>query len=169
MADDIDTVSIRFHGVQKIVSGGQTGVDRAALDVAIALGIVHGGWCPKGRLAEDGPIAERYQLTELDSADYTVRTERNVIDSDGTLILYQNRLSGGTALTNRFAKYYEKPLHRIRMDRDLKLQAVISWIKEHEIKILNVAGPRGSSSVGIETRAYQILEKIFKQSDELIS
>ena len=89
--------------LRTIVSGGQTGVDRAALDVAIALGFAHGGWCPAGRLAEDGPIAARYALRETTSAAYDVRTERNVLDSDGTLVLASGEPRGGSALTCRLA------------------------------------------------------------------
>jgi predicted Rossmann-fold nucleotide-binding protein len=77
--------------IERLVSGGQTGVDRAALDVAIACGIPHGGWCPRGRISEAGPIPAHYQLTETDSFKYWVRTERNVIDSDATLILFCDR------------------------------------------------------------------------------
>lgn len=83
--------------MEKIVSGGQTGVDRAGLDFAIALGIPHGGWCPKGRKAEDGPIDNRYQLQETPRADYLQRTEWNVRDNDGTVIFTVNAtLSGGS-------------------------------------------------------------------------
>ena len=80
-------MSSDYGGLRKIVSGGQSGVDRGALDAAIARGCNHGGWCPAGRRAEDGPIAERYQLRETEAAKYEVRTEQNVLDSDGTLIL----------------------------------------------------------------------------------
>ncbi len=92
----------------RIVSGGQTGVDRAALDVAIALGIEHGGWCPRGRLAEDGTIPARYLLRETSSSEYAVRTEQNVIDSDGTLVIYYQRLQRGSLLTYRLAKEHGK-------------------------------------------------------------
>ncbi len=85
--------------IAKIISGGQTGVDRAALDVAIELELPCGGWCPRGRLAEDGTVPDRYPLQETRSAEYAERTERNVIDSDGTLIIATRPLTGGTALT----------------------------------------------------------------------
>src|SRR4030042_6079458 len=93
----------------KILSGGQTGADRSALDVAIALGISHGGWCPRGRLAEDGRIPDRYQLRETDYREYAVRTEQNVVDSDATLILCSGVLSGGTELTLRLAERHHGP------------------------------------------------------------
>lgn len=102
MPDPFDERSARI--VNKIVSGGQTGVDRAGLDVAIQLGIDHGGWCPKGRRAEDGRIPGCYQLAEADSDEYAFRTERNVVDSDGTLILFFATLRGGTELTYRLAR-----------------------------------------------------------------
>ena len=95
--------------ISKIVSGGQTGVDRAALDVALALEIPHGGWCPRGRRAEDGVISNVYQLTETPSANYVVRTEKNVLGSDGTLILFRRRMSRGTALTASFTRRHSKP------------------------------------------------------------
>ena len=95
--------------LERVVSGGQTGVDRAALDAAIAVGLEHGGWCPRGRLAEDGVIPSEYQLRETWSADYPVRTEQNVRDSDGTLILGHGPLQGGTDLTWRMAKRHAKP------------------------------------------------------------
>ncbi len=87
----------------RIVSGGQTGVDRAALDVAIARRLPHGGWCPRGRRAEDGAVPARYALREHASPDYAARTERNVVDSDATLVLAIGSPTNGTALTVRLA------------------------------------------------------------------
>lgn len=153
--------------VNKIVSGGQTGVDRAALDAAIDLGIEHGGWCPKGRLAEDGVIDAKYQLVELTSSDYAVRTEQNVIDSDGTLIFYRERLTGGTALTNRLAKRHAKPLLRVRLDREVDCDRVLRWLSKHSIAELNVAGPRGSSDPSIASDAYRVIKAIFGCSPPL--
>ncbi|MCD6446738.1 MAG: putative molybdenum carrier protein, partial [Candidatus Marinimicrobia bacterium] len=83
----------------KIISGGQTGADRAGLDAAMELNIPVGGWCPKGRKSEDGPIDNKYPLQETTSGDYRVRTERNVKESDGTLIFTLGKPTGGTALT----------------------------------------------------------------------
>ena len=91
------------HRIIKIVSGGQTGVDQAALDVAITNGLDHGGWCPAGRRSEDGVIPLQYRLTETETSDYAIRTRRNVVESDGTLILFQAKISGGTQLTRRLA------------------------------------------------------------------
>jgi len=102
--------------IKKIVSGAQTGVDRAGLDAAMKLGVATGGWCPAGRLAEDGTIPEKYALTETESADYKVRTEWNVRDSDATLILNLGPLEGGTALTTELAKQHKKPCLIVRLD-----------------------------------------------------
>lgn len=134
-----------LHGVRRIVSGGQTGVDQAALDAAIELNIPHGGWCPRGRLCETGRIPSKYRLEELPSPDYAVRTQQNVIDSDGTLILYQGRLQGGTALTYRMAQKFQKPVMRVRLGTKVDFEGIVKWLSENKIRILNVAGPRGSS------------------------
>ena len=155
------------HGVQRVVSGGQTGVDRAALDAAIALGIEHGGWCPRGRRAEDGPIAARYQLIETDSIDYAVRTEKNVLESDGTMLLYRERLQRGTLLTHQLAKRHGKPILRVRMDRPVSIDRVVRWLAENSIRVLNVAGPRASSQADIEKQAFELLKKIFSASPAL--
>ena len=145
----------------KIVSGGQTGVDRGALDAAIALGIPHGGWCPQGRLAEDGPIPLEYKLTETDSADYAVRTEQNVLDSDATLILCRGRPSGGTELTRRLALRHEKPLLVVDLEVPAEFGSVRRWLSETPVGTLNVAGPRESQSPGISVRACEFLLGVF--------
>ncbi|MCA9126804.1 MAG: putative molybdenum carrier protein [Planctomycetales bacterium] len=153
----------RFHGVTQIVSGGQTGVDRAALDAAMTLGIEHGGWCPRGRLAEDGTIASKYQLVESTSKDYAVRTKQNVRDSDGTLILYRDRLQGGTLLTHRVAVQLSKPVLRVRIDRSVCYELIVRWLIQHNVRVLNVAGPRGSSHPTLQQRAYHVMLKLFDQ------
>ncbi len=132
----------------KVVSGGQTGVDRAALDAAIDLALPHGGWVPRGRIAEDGRIAARYLMREADSADYAVRTELNVRDSDGTLIISRGMIDGGTALTARKAKAYRKPLLVVD-EAHTSVQKAVDWIAKHRILVLNVAGPRESKSPGV--------------------
>ena len=148
-------------GVRRIVSGGQTGVDRGALDAAIQLQIEHGGWCPRGRLAEDGRIDDRYRLQETDQVEYSFRTERNVLDSDGTLLLFKQRLQRGTLLTFRLAQKHQRPALRVRLDLPIDLVAVQHWILENAIEVLNVAGPRASSSPGIDEETRQLLCQLF--------
>ena len=138
--------------VAKVVSGGQTGVDRAALDCAIQAGLPHGGWCPSGRVAEDGVLDGRYALQETESKGYRQRTRQNVIDSDGTLILNIGELSDGSLATLRFAKRFGKPRLVIQLDENVEpenVRRVIEWVHAHGIAILNVAGPRESKRPGI--------------------
>lgn len=143
--------------VNKIVSGGQTGADRAALDVAIELSIPHGGWCPRGRRAEDGAIDDRYQLTEMDSDDYSARTKQNVIDSDATLILYGEELEGGTLMTARYATRIGKPSYRLRLVGRSSFLACSYWLIENKVEVLNVAGPRASKDPLIYERTRRFL------------
>ncbi|MCL4203526.1 MAG: hypothetical protein KJ000_13565 [Pirellulaceae bacterium] len=145
--------------LERIVSGGQTGVDRGALDAALALDVPHGGWCPLGRVAEDGAIPAEYELRETPSPEYPMRTEQNVIDSDGTLILYRDRLVGGTELTRRLCVKHERPVIAVDLAAlsDEDLTRVRSWIKERAVHVLNVAGPRESSSPGIADQAMRFL------------
>lgn len=146
--------------VDKIVSGGQTGVDRAGLDVAIELGIAHGGWCPRGRRAEDGPIPNCYNLQETDSPDYAARTEQNVIDSDGTLILYFATLRGGTELTYRLAQKHRRPFFLVDLRTSPALDSTRHWLLDHAIRVLNVAGPRASQNEDIYEMARVYLESV---------
>jgi hypothetical protein len=146
----------------KIVSGGQTGVDRAALDVAGELGLPTGGWCPRGRRAEDGPIDPRYQLQETPSADYAQRTAWNVRDSDGTLILVRGEPMGGTALTIELADKDGKPRLVVDLSGSVDVAAICSWIREHDIRTLNVAGPRESQSPGIHAEAARLLRQLLR-------
>ncbi|MCC6511032.1 MAG: putative molybdenum carrier protein [Pirellulaceae bacterium] len=143
--------------VQRIISGGQTGVDRAALNVAMLLHIEHGGWCPRGRLAEDGRIPEQYQLWETEAIEYSVRTECNVVDSTGTLLIYRGRLQRGTLLTYRLAQKHAKPALRVRLDQGDDIRTIQRWLCEHEIRVLNVAGPRASSQPEIAREAEHLL------------
>ncbi len=145
----------------KIISGGQTGVDRGALDAAIALGIPHGGWCPQGRLAEDGRIADRYELSQTDSPEYRVRTEQNVIDSDATLILCRGRPSGGTELTLRLAEQHGRPCLVLDLDQPPQPEEVRRWLQDHRVEVLNIAGPRETQSPGIAAQANQFLTGAF--------
>jgi hypothetical protein len=132
----------------KIVSGGQTGADRAALDEALSNGLAIGGWCPAGRRAEDGRIPPHYPLNETPSTDYAVRTAWNVRDSDATLIFCRGEPTGGTALTQRETRLYGKPL-KIVDPRSFEPSEVRDWIIEHRVARLNVAGPRESEEPGI--------------------
>ena len=147
----------------RIVSGGQTGVDRGALDAAIALGIPHGGWCPLGRLAEDGPIPARYQLTETDSPEYHVRTEQNVLASDATLILCRGKLRGGTALTRQLAERHGKPCLVVDFDHPPDPDEIRRWIAESQADTLNVAGPRERQSPGISARTTEFLKRLLAE------
>jgi predicted Rossmann-fold nucleotide-binding protein len=141
----------------RIVSGGQTGVDRAALDVALELGLPCGGWCPKGRRALDGSIPLRYPLKESKSSDYSVRTRLNVQDSDATLILNLGKLGGGTAYTLQVVEQLEKPFLLVDMDGQSDPQQVRDWICREHIGVLNVAGPRENKCPGIYQQARSFL------------
>jgi len=148
--------------VLKIVSGGQTGADRAALDFAIAYGIPHGGWCPKGRSAEDGPIDGRYPLKETSSPDYNERTEWNIRDSEGTVVFSIGvTLTGGSKQTVEFAQKRGKPvLHLSRHGGAESPEMVLRrFIEEHDIKVLNVAGPRASMEPEVGAFVQEVLGK----------
>ncbi len=154
-------IDSRFHGIQRIISGGQTGVDRAALDFAIQIGIEHGGWCPRGRRAEDGRIPVCYLLQETDSANYAVRTERNVAEADATLLLYREKLQRGTLLTKQFANHLKKPCLTVRLDRPADIDRIVGWIHNQSIRVLNIAGPRASNHPAIYQQAKELLHRIF--------
>ena len=131
----------------KIVSGGQTGADRAALDAALQTGTECGGWCPEGRLAEDGIILSRYPLSELKGAGYKERTLQNVIDSDGTVIIYFGALSGGTEKTLLFCLNQKKPyllIDATELSPDRTAKRIQQFVAVHSIGTLNIAGPRAS-------------------------
>jgi hypothetical protein len=144
----------------KIISGGQTGVDRAALDVALELGIPCGGWCPQGRKAEDGPIDPKYPLKETLSPNYQHRTEKNLREADGTLILTKGPVSGGTSFTIQLAIEYRKPHLIIDLDDKLGPLMVRDWGEKNQIEVLNVAGPRESKVPGIHDRTVDFLKKV---------
>ncbi|HIJ84758.1 MAG: hypothetical protein HW380_2564 [Magnetococcales bacterium] len=143
--------------LEKIISGGQTGVDRAALDFALQKEIIAGGWCPKGRRAEDGVIPRHYPLEETHRSDYPYRTLLNVKDSDGTLILFYGQLSGGSALTLRLAKDHLMPCMLVDLSRGCDPVETAEWIERNRIRVLNVAGPRESENKGIHRLAMQFL------------
>jgi hypothetical protein len=145
---------------KRIVSGGQTGVDRGALDAAIARGVPHGGWCPRGRRAEDGTIPAIYRLMETDSPKYAVRTRRNVVDSDATLILHRGPFGGGTELTRRLAERHGRPCLLVDLESPPTLATVRRWLAKHQVEVLNVAGPRESQCPGIAAEATEYLKRL---------
>jgi hypothetical protein len=148
----------------KIVSGGETGADRAALDLAQARGVPVGGWIPRGRWAEDGRIPEHLaSLQETESADPAERTRRNVADSDGTLIVSHGPLAGGSALTSRMAAQLSKACLWIDLGVEPLEHAVKrarAWIEQHQIGVLNVAGPRGSEDPRIYGATFELLTRL---------
>jgi len=143
-----------------VISGGQTGVDRSALDVALELGMPAGGWCPKGRKAEDGSLSSRYPLTETSSEQYWQRTEWNVRDSDGTLVLTRGAPAEGTAYTIEVARKMGKPCLVLDLSEEPSESVVQAWADEHKVRVLNVAGPRESKCPGIYAQAAQFLRAI---------
>lgn len=145
---------------EKIISGGQTGVDRAALDVALELGLPCGGWCPQGRRAEDGVIPDSYPVEEASSPDYRVRTVLNIQDSDGTLILAWGRLAGGTLLTLKLARRLHKPYFVMDLVHGGDATSVHKWGRAKKVRILNVAGPREGEAPGIHARASSFLREV---------
>lgn len=155
---------------EKIISGGQTGVDRGALDAALSLGHPCGGWCPKGRRAEDGRIPDRYPLQEHASSAYQARTEANVLDSDGTLVFCRGKATGGTALTIRLAHQHQKPCLVVSLDGALDLHAMARhirrWAQSHGIRVLNVAGPRESEKPGIQEAVAAVMRQVLRRDVE---
>jgi hypothetical protein len=131
----------------KVISGGQTGVDRGALDAALAAGVPCGGWSPQGRLAEDGRIPDRYPLVELAGGGYLERTEANVIDSDATVLIYFGELTGGTAETLRFCLVHGRPFLLLDATELSPARAAVrmaEFAARHGVARLNFAGPRAS-------------------------
>ena len=133
-------------------------MDRAALDVALALGIPCAGWCPRGRRAEDGPIPARYPLTETPRSGYPQRTEWNVRDSDATLVLTRGRPTGGTSLTAGLARRLGRPLLVLDLLQQPGPGEVAPFLASHAVRVLNVAGPRESEQPGIHAQARRFLE-----------
>ena len=151
--------------IEKIVSGGQTGVDRGALDAALAAGFPCGGWCPEGRLAEDGAIADRYPVVVLPGAGYEERTLRNVLDSDGTAILHSGLLEGGTRLTAEHCAKHGKP--RLLIDAaafspEHAAAEISAFVERERISVLNIAGPRSSKWPGAHGYACETLSVLLR-------
>lgn len=149
--------------IRKIVSGGQSGADQAALDGAIVKGFPYGGWLPKGRKTENGPLPQRYKMSEMETGDYRKRTEKNVIDSDGTLIISHGELTGGSLLTRVFADKHKRPcLHVDCLDgsAESRLVKVSEWLRVNRVGVLNVAGPRQSGDPGIYKAVRKLIEEL---------
>ena len=150
-----------------IISGAQTGVDRAALDAAIASGLDYGGSIPRGRLAEDGPVPQHYAaLIELNSEDYAVRTRRNVRDADATLILCPGPPEGGTALTENIARRMGRHVLVVDIERETRraaIKRIRAWLDTQKPAVLNIAGPRESRYPGVYARVRDMLKKLFRK------
>lgn len=148
--------------LEKVVSGGQTGVDRAALDAAVEADIAIGGWCPRGRLAEDGPIPNAYPLVETPSDAYEQRTAWNVRDADATLILTIGEPTGGTAYTRTVALRMRRPALTIDLDTNPTIDDALAFIAECGARVLNVAGPRESKAADVYARALAFCCRLFR-------
>jgi len=152
--------------INKIISGGQTGVDQGALDFALETNIQSGGWCPKGRICETGQIPEKYPVTEVESDHYNLRTRLNVESADGTLLIIKDEyLDEGTRLTKELCEKMKKPLKiidalHVGHNMDATKDEFRKWIKKNSIKTLNVAGNRESNSPGIHNQTIQILHTL---------
>ncbi len=150
---DNNTTMTQRKIFEKVISGGQTGADQGALDAALELKHLCGGWCPKGRKSEAGRIPDKYPVQEHKSADYPARTEANVIDSDGTLIFSYGEPTGGTKLTVKLARKHSKPFFIFDLDQDAMNQdpdVIWEWGLDNDIYVLNVAGPRESKNLGTQ-------------------
>ena len=158
--------------LRKVISGGQAGVDRGALEAALGLpasaGISVGGWCPRGRAAEDGVIDARFSLSETPNRDPAQRTAWNVRDADATLILSQGELTGGTALTAEIAERLEKPLLVIDLRKPVPIAHVLSWMRRAAVRVVNIAGPRESQAPGITKDARDFVGRLLAAAVRVI-
>lgn len=149
--------------IKKIISGGQAGAETAALDIAIQLGIPHGGWIPKGWKVPDAPLSPKYQLQEISTTRYTKRTEKNILDSDGTLIMAHGQLTGGSDYTRKVAMKNKRPLLHLDLNKTTIFQAALNvknWMAENQITVLYVTGPRTSKDPEIYPKVINILETV---------
>ncbi|MCG6187975.1 putative molybdenum carrier protein [Maribellus maritimus] len=155
---------------QKIISGGQTGVDRGALDACLNNNFSHGGWCPKGRMAEDGRIDIKYKLDETGESNYNSRTYKNVRNSNATLIIVNGDLKGGTLLTQQIATQMKKPvliLFPEKPDAKDSFLKMITFIQNNNVSILNIAGPRKSEWIQGYQYSFQLVSDFIKKIQKL--
>ncbi len=165
MAVFFDLFKIVIKMIRKIVSGGQTGVDQAALDAAIAHGVDYGGWLPVGRRTENGPLPARYRMNVLSFGGYPHRTRRNVLDSGATLIIANGPLTGGSALTAKIARSEGKPFMFVDLTKFGKKESVVfvnEWLHKNRPEILNIAGPRASSDETIYETAFNLIGELLR-------
>ena len=151
-----------LKGTQKIVSGCQTGADIAGIDAAISYDFPYGGWVPKGRRTEAGPLPEKYLVQEMPTKGYPKRTEQNVIDSDGTVIFVHGKLSGGSDLTRKLAEKHKKPwLHLDMLENSVEGAAdtLLAWIDRMGVEVLNVAGRSASKDSHIYAVVFQVVSR----------
>ena len=149
--------------ILKIISGGQTGADQAALDAAIITGTPYGGWVPEGRMTERGPLSKKYEMEEMIGCGYSERTEKNVLESDGTVIISHGKLTGGSAYTMTVAQNNKKPCLHIDLNAQgmsSSVECILSWLRKHMIQILNVAGPRASKDEKIYRSVFNLMEEV---------
>jgi hypothetical protein len=149
--------------IKKIISGGQTGVDQAALDMAIEQGIPYGGWIPKGRKTEKGILPEKYKLQEMPTPGYRKRREMNVIDSDGTLLISHGELKDSSVLTQMLAVKHGRPWIHVDLDKATDIEAartVVSWLDQHDVAVLNVTGPRIGKDPAIYETTMDVLRSV---------
>ena len=152
--------------LKKIISGGQTGADIAAIDAAIDNDFPYGGWVPKGRRTEAGPLPLTYAVREMDTRGYPKRTEQNILDADGTVICSHGRLSGGSALTRRIAKRQNKPwlhLDLADLSADQAADTLAEWIDRHGIEVLNVAGQSASKNERIHAATFAFIDLLLRR------
>ncbi|MCB9230742.1 MAG: putative molybdenum carrier protein [Bacteroidia bacterium] len=154
---------------EKIISGGQTGVDRAALDWALEKDVACGGWCPKGRIAEDGIIPEKYPLQETQTDQVEERTLKNLSSSDGTLVITLDQPTGGTAFTLESAYEMGKPFFLYYLGHPPRAGEIQKWIEQHQIRTLNIAGPRESEVPEIYMATLLLLDKLAENEIKFVS
>lgn len=149
----------------RIVSGGQTGVDRGALSAALAAGVECGGWCPAGRVAEDGVIPENFPVQELAGGGYRDRTRKNVLDSDATLVLINGQLEGGTAMTVADCQDNDKPVLTLdarHVTQDAAAVKAMEFVHAHKVETLNLAGPRASKWPAAEVFSSAVVSQLIE-------